>query len=179
MQAQFTMGTANILGTLGGGWLSNGLRVGTVAAESITLADLQTRYSSKSITEFAKALKENKVILLNQEGLVTPVNRQVLVNALEESGAIKYSTWSRGKKFSTGTGYIFEDGTVVRLMEPAGQLPHRATWGEFVKNSKIEFKLDFNYLNPLTGRPPPTLKGVSKAERDAYIVPRTHWFFDP
>jgi hypothetical protein len=65
---------------------------------------------------------------------------------------------------SPGTHYTLPDGSSVRLMQPSGQAPLRASFENASGNA----------VNPFSGKPPQPPAGLTRAERLDYIRSRTH-----
>jgi len=68
-----------------------------------------------------------------------------------------------------GTEYTLPDGTLVRVMEPAGQAPLRASF------TNAQGKP----ISPFTGKPVQPPAGLSRGARLDYVRHRTHIPLDP
>ena len=102
--------------------------------------------SSNSIVDF----------FVNESGYAIPTNRKALENSLR--GLKTFETRSPGK------GYIFPNGNRVRLMEPSGPAPLRASFTNRYDQP----------INPFTGKPVQPPKKLPINERKKYIRERTH-----
>lgn len=92
------------------------------------------------------------------DGVVVPTSRARLVEGFEGAGFPKTPTTS------PGTQYTLPDGTLVRVMEPSGQAPLRASFTN----------ANGGPISPFTGKPIQPPPGLSPAQRLEYIRMRTH-----
>jgi hypothetical protein len=93
---------------------------------------------------------------------LTPVtvslNRCILETRFQNAGFKSFSTNSKGM------GYILPNGNKVRIMEPAGQAPLRASF----TNSNN------GPINIFTGRPPQPAKGLDSLSKRQFVRENTH-----
>lgn len=91
------------------------------------------------------------------KGTIVPTNRDRLQKGFDSAG------FPAKPADKDGTIYTLPDGTTVRVMEPSGQAPLRAS---FDKNNSP--------ISPFTGKPVHPPKGLTKPERQDYVRSRTH-----
>ena len=92
------------------------------------------------------------------DGVVVTTSRSRLISSFESAGFQKTPT------SSPGMHYTLPDGSVVRVMEPAGQAPLRASFTN----------ANGGPVSPFTGKPVQPPPGLTKAERTDIIRARTH-----
>ena len=96
--------------------------------------------------------------IASADGVVIPTSRNRLVAGFEQAGLPSTPT------SSAGTQYTLPGGSLVRVMEPSGQAPLRASFAN----------ANGGPINPFTGKPVQPPPGSSTAERLDYIRSRTH-----
>jgi hypothetical protein len=96
--------------------------------------------------------------IASADGVVLPTSRSRMVGTFEEAGLPSSPTTS------AGTQYTLPDGSLVRVMEPSGQTPLRASFTN----------ANGGPVSPFTGKPVQPPSGLSKADRLDYIRSRTH-----
>ena len=96
--------------------------------------------------------------IASADGVVVPTGRSRMVGTFEEAGLPSSPTTS------AGTQYTMPDGSLVRVMEPSGQAPLRASFTN----------ANGGPVSPFTGKPVQPPSGLSKADRLDYIRSRTH-----
>lgn len=96
--------------------------------------------------------------IASADGVVIPTSRSRLVAGFEEAGLASTPTTS------AGTQYTLPGGSLVRVMEPSGQAPLRASFAN----------ANGGPINPFTGKPVQPPPGLSTAGRLDYIRSRTH-----
>lgn len=99
----------------------------------------------------------------SSDGTVISTSRASLEGGFKAAGFPSQPTTA------AGTEYELPDGTLVRVMEPSGNAPLRASF----TNS------DGGPINPFTGKPVQPLPGMSPVERLAYIRSLTHLELGP
>ncbi len=85
--------------------------------------------------------------IASADGVVVPTSRSRLVGGFDDAGLPSVPTRS------PGTQYTLPDGSLVRVMEPSGQAPLRASFTDSLRNA----------INPFTGKQPQPPPGVSGA----------------
>jgi RHS repeat-associated protein len=86
--------------------------------------------------------------IASADGVVVPTSRSQLVGGFEDAGLPSVPTRA------PGTQYTLPDGNLVRVMEPSGQAPLRASFTDALGN----------LINPFTGgmpQPPPGVSGAA------------------
>lgn len=96
--------------------------------------------------------------IASADGVVVPTSRSRMVGTFEEVGLPSSPTTS------AGTQYTLPDGSLVRVIEPSGQAPLRASFTN----------ANGGPVSPFTGKPVQPPSGLSKADRLDYIRSRTH-----
>ncbi|MBB1499921.1 type IV secretion protein Rhs [Propioniciclava sp. MC1683] len=96
--------------------------------------------------------------IASADGVVVPTDRVRLEQGFQDAGLPTFGT------SSPGTGYVLPDGTKVRIMEPSGQAPLRASFTTGADQP----------INPFTGRQPQPGPGQSGAAWKAEFRARTH-----
>jgi RHS repeat-associated protein len=91
-------------------------------------------------------------------GTAVPTSRSRLEGGFQDAG---FPSWSTEKP---GTGYNLPNGTVARVMEPAGQAPLRASFTNEAGGP----------ISPFTDKPVQPPPGLTAAERKAFVRSRTH-----
>lgn len=109
------------------------------------------------VSGYRLAAKPATTFIGGSNGVVVSTSRSRLEGSL--SGLP-----SRATTGGPGREYTLPDGLLVRVMEPSGQAPLRASF----TNS------NGGPINPFTGKPVQPPSGLSKAERLQYIRDRTH-----
>lgn len=110
----------------------------------VGLLTLETTTSTAA--EAGTAVKPS--FIASADGVVVPTSRSRLVQGFEDAGLPSVPTRS------PGTQYTLPDGSLVRVMEPSGQAPLRASFTDSLGNA----------INPFTGKqpqPPPGATGAA------------------
>ncbi|HEY9290349.1 MAG TPA: polymorphic toxin-type HINT domain-containing protein, partial [Microlunatus sp.] len=100
---------------------------------------------------------QNADFVVSERGTVIPTNRARLEQGFQDAGLPSQPT------ASPGTEYTMPDGTSVRVMDPSGQAPQRAS---FENGNGQPVDMDGN-----TPQPP---KGLTKGQRKQWVRDRTH-----
>ncbi|NNM48335.1 RHS repeat-associated core domain-containing protein, partial [Knoellia koreensis] len=85
--------------------------------------------------------------IASADGVIVPTSRSRMVQTFEEAGLASVPTRA------PGTQYTLPDGSLVRIMEPSGSAPLRASFTDAYENA----------VNPFTGMHPQPPPGVSGA----------------
>jgi hypothetical protein len=142
--------------------------VGYAARRSAIMAE---KAALKSIG-YAGQIVESEIVLGNQvlkqvknadfivaeSGIAIPTNRFVLERGFQEAGFKTFCTKS------PGTGYVMPNGMTVRIMEPSGPAPLRASFTN----------LNNGPINPFSGKPPQPPRGLDPITRRDYVRNYTH-----
>ncbi len=91
-------------------------------------------------------------------GTVVPTSQSRMAEGFEATDFATFDVASKGK------GWILPDGSKVRLMDPSGQAPRRASFTNG----------DGGPISPFTGKPVQPPPGLSPAERKLFVRERTH-----
>ena len=102
-------------------------------------------------------------LVASSDGTVIPTSRASLEGGLQRAGFPSEPT------SSAGIEYTLPDGSRVRIMEPSGQAPLRASFTN----------ANGGPINPFTGKPVQPPAGLTPAERVAYVRSYTHLELGP
>jgi hypothetical protein len=116
------------------------------------VGDLSSFERSEAAAETAPSF------VASADGVVVPTSRARLLKGFEGAGFPKTPTTS------PGTQYTLPDGSLVRVMEPSGQAPLRASFAN----------ANGGPISPFTGKPIQPPPGLTPAQRLEYIRMRTH-----
>ena len=123
---------------------------GAVTAEKLT---------AETVVDGAQGLARRPDFIANADGVVIPTSRARLETGFQEAGFPAAPT-----PRSPGTEYTLPGGTHVRVMEPAGQAPLRASFPN----------ANGGPVGAFTDKPVQPPPGLGKADRLDYIRQRTH-----
>jgi len=104
------------------------------------------------------ATRQAPDFIASADGVVVATSRSRLEGGFQAAGFPAVPT--RG----AGTQYTLPDGGLVRIMEPSGRAPMRASFTD-AKGSPV---------SPFTGKPVQPPAGLTPGERRAWIIDRTH-----
>lgn len=116
----------------------------------------KTFQGSKAGNISPKLFSKKTDFYVGPNGYTVPVRRELLERAL--SGLESFETRS------PGVGYTFPNGNRIRIMQPSGSAPLRASFTNYSHNP----------INPFTGKPVQPPYKMTTKERKAYIRNRTH-----
>jgi RHS repeat-associated protein len=127
-----------------------------------TAASTWASGGSRAAAGVAKGAAEDAIagadFVASADGIVVSTSRSRLVQGFEDAGLPSRPTGSAGAE------YTLPDGSLVRVMEPSGQAPLRASF----TNS------NGGPVSPFTGKPVQPPPGLSPAQRLDYVRARTH-----
>ena len=135
----------SLFGTLGGGAVLGSARLSTLPEFSLP--------ARGSLTDF----------IVGSNGVAIPTSRTVLESGFQGAGFTTFQTRS------SGMGYIMPNGNRVRIMDPAGQAPLRAS---FTNGNG-------GPINPFTGKPPQPLRGLDGITRRQFVRENSHLELEP
>ena len=90
-----------------------------------------------------EGVKQNADFVVGFNGIAVPTSRNVIESGFKQAGFTTFQTRS------SGMGYILPNGNKVRIMDPAGQAPLRASFTN--SNGGQLIHLLENHLNHLWG----------------------------
>ena len=111
-----------------------------------------------SLASGGVAANTRPAFIASADGVVVPTSRSRMVNGFDNAGFPSTPTTSPGIQ------YTLPDGTLVRIMEPSGQAPLRASFTN----------ANGGAISPFTGKPVQPPPGLTKLERRHYVWDRTH-----
>ena len=115
-----------------------------------------------SITSFGRRgnqiARRGADFIVGPNGVAVPTSRTVLESGFQGAGFTTFETNSKGM------GYILPNGNKVRIMEPAGQAPLRASFTN----------MNDGPINIFTGVPPQPPKGLDPLSRRQFVRELTH-----
>lgn len=126
-----------------------------------TTTQVATPDSSALLSPFRRsrvAANTRPAFIASADGVVVPTSRSRMVNGFDNAGFPSTPTTSPGIQ------YTLPDGTLVRIMEPSGQAPLRASFTN----------ANGGAISPFTGKPVQPPPGLTKLERRHYVWDRTH-----
>ena len=135
------------------GWAATGAKAaikGTAAAEKLT---------AKAVVEGAQGAKRAPDFIASADGTVIPTSRARLEGGFRDAGFPSAPTPK-----SPGVEYTLPSGTHVRVMEPSGQAPLRASFTN----------ANGGPVGAFTDKPVQPPPGLDKPARLDYIRQRTH-----
>ncbi len=133
---------------------------GPVAAECAAPVRAAERLVVESISE---GTKNGADFIVGPNGIVIPTSRRILEQGFQEAGFATFPTDSKG------LGYILPNGSKVRIMEPSGQAPLRASF----TNSND------GAINIFTNKPPQPPKGLDRTGRLDFVRKHSHLELNP
>jgi RHS repeat-associated protein len=101
--------------------------------------------------------------IASSNGVVLPTSASRLAAGFERAG------FQAAPTVSAGVSYTLPDGSLARVMQPAGKAPLRASF----TNARG------GPISPFTGKPVQPPPGLSKSERVEYVRERTHVRLEP
>lgn len=101
--------------------------------------------------------------IASADGVVIPTSRSRLEGGFNDAG------FPAAPTDRPGTGYTLPDGSKVRVMDPSGQAPARASFTN-ANNGPVD---------AFTGKPIQPPSGLTGPERKAYVRERSHVELDP
>jgi len=101
--------------------------------------------------------------VVGSDGTAIPTSASRLEAGLQEAGFPSRPT------VSPGVEYTLSDGSLVRIMQPSGQAPLRASFTN----------ANGGPINPFTGKPPQLPPGLTAAQRRAWVRALTHIELQP
>ncbi|MBW9210517.1 hypothetical protein KV100_12720 [Mumia sp. zg.B21] len=104
------------------------------------------------------AANRGPTFIASTDGVVVPTSRSRLAGGFDSAGLPSTPTTSPGIQ------YALPDGSLVRIMEPSGQAPLRASFTN----------PNGGPISPFTGKPVQPPSGLTKPEKLDYIRSRTH-----
>ncbi len=128
---------------------------GVIRAAGVRLG----RFAAGRVVAAKAGAGARPTFVASEKGVIVPTSRARLEEGLQSAGFP-----SRPTSGTAGREYTLPDGSLVRVMEPSGQAPLRAS---FTNSSG-------GPINPFTGRPVQPPAGLSSAQRLAYVRARTH-----
>jgi len=105
-----------------------------------------------------RAITTKPDFIVGSNGVTISTNRKVLETGFQNAGFTSFQTNSQG------VGYVLPNGNTVRIMEPAGKAPLRASFSN----------ANGGPINPFTGTPPQPPKTISPSERKIFVRQYTH-----
>ena len=138
--------------------VSEGLQ-GTVAAAARPLpVSLRLSVAADTVPPIAANSAGWADFIASADGIVVPTSRSQMVAGFEEAGLPSVATRA------PGTQYTLPNGSLVRVMEPSGQAPLRASFTDSLGHP----------INPFTGKVPQPPPGVSGAAWRQMMRDLTH-----
>jgi len=105
-----------------------------------------------------QGVKRSADFITSSNGITIPTNRTILESGFQGAGFTRFQTRS------SGMGYVLPNGNTVRIMDPAGQAPLRASFTN--KNG--------GPINPFTGKPPQPSSGLDGIARRQFVRENSH-----
>ncbi|MDA5094059.1 hypothetical protein O2N63_08145 [Aliiroseovarius sp. KMU-50] len=100
----------------------------------------------------------------HSSGVSLPTSQRQMVSEFEDAGYQSKPVVSPTSGKLVGKQYTLPDGSKVRVMDPDGRNPRRASF----ENSNGQ------PIDPRTGKPPQPPSNLTRAERKQYVRSRTH-----
>lgn len=136
-----------------------GMKAMQVSSTILNAEKIAGRLAGNELKCASNALIGTKAdFIVGTNGVCIPTSRQVLESGFKSAGFSTFKTRSKG------AGYILPNGDKVRIMEPAGQAPLRASFTNFNDGP----------INPFTGKPPQPSSGLDGISRKQFVRENTH-----
>lgn len=119
---------------------------------------MAVRGGLSSLQRSQVAANTKPTFIASADGVVGATSRSRLVGGFDTSG------FPSTPSTSPGVQYTLPDGSLVRIMEPSGQAPLRASFTN----------PNGGPISPFAGKPVQPPPGLTKPERLDYIRSRTH-----
>ncbi|MGJ3192331.1 RHS repeat-associated core domain-containing protein, partial [Paenarthrobacter sp. FR1] len=141
---------------LGGG--TGALPIGGAANRAALPALPTARLGQLPPSPLGSANRSGSAYIASADGVVIPTNRSTLETGFQKAGLASKPTDSMGMQ------YTMPDGSLVRIMEPSGGAPLRASFTNANEGP----------VQPFTGKPVQPPRGLTRPERALYVRERTH-----